>query len=351
VPPQTVVQRPSVQQPLQVAAVPGRATSIVTSYQPAAMAAQQQTMQTTLNSGGLVFQMPTAAGVPLQAYAPTSVRRVQPSVSTTITTPRAPVQYVQRPPTTVTTTSSPAQFVSGAGTVSIAGGAAPLVQVVRRQGQPQYQSLSPIPSLKPMPFFDKKRRAKQALFRHWDGKEMQVLNVLPEKPDGEINLDPQNWQGQNMVISEGAQGAKADRQFSEAMKQVTEGLHAAANSELHYKGGDRSAVTYREYGDVNAAVGEPADPSVGGPKLVTADPFGLKAKEAASPVASINDRAGAVPTGSKMEEMVVQVPAGMEPGQQFTAETGAGQEEEVTVPAGVEGGGDVEIDVPEAPQE
>ena len=351
-PPQPAVQQPNVQRPLVVA--PRRATSIVTSYQPAAIAAKHQTMQTTLGSGGLMFQMPAAAGIPLQPTvypSPASVvPRAGPSVSTSITTPQAPAQYTQQPPTVVTS-SSPARYMSSADAVRVASGAPPMVQVVRRQTQPNYQSLSPIPSLKPMAFFDRKRREKQAVFRHWDGKEMQVLNVLPEKPDGEINLDPQNWQGQNMVISEGAKGAKADRQFSEAMMQVTEGLHAAANSELHYKGGDRSAVTYREYGDVNPAVGEPADPSVGGPKLVTADPFGLKAKEASSPLASINDRAGAVPTGSKMEEMVVKVPAGLEPGEQFTAETGAGEEEEVTVPEGVQAGGDVEIDVPEAPQE
>jgi len=123
-------------------------------------------------------------------------------------------------------------------------------------------------------------------------------------------------------------------------------MHAAANSELHFKGKDRTTVGYREYGDVNSAIGEPADPTRGGPKLITNDPFGLRDKEAASPLASINDRAGAVPIGSKLESMVVKVPAGLSPGQKFTALTGAGHEEEVIVPQGVKAGGEVEISVP-----
>jgi hypothetical protein len=202
-----------------------------------------------------------------------------------------------------------------------------------------------------MPFFDKKKRAKNALFRHWDGKEMKVLNVVPIGSDGAVNLDPQNWQGHNVLISEGRAGKKADQQFSEAMAQITEGLHAAANSELHFKGGDRTNVGYRQYGDVNPAIGEPANPKMGGPKLISADPFGLRPKEASSPLDSINERAGAVPTGSRAgatESMVVRVPAGLKAGQQFTALTGDGHTEEVTVPAGVEAGADVEITVPKS---
>jgi len=411
-----------------VIAAPSPATSVMTSYQPAAIAARQHTIQTTMGSGGLMFQVPTAPGIavaPGAAYSQTTtVNRVQPQwgaaslSTTTVTTSQAgraiqyvqPPQYVQSPgPTMQYVQAAPVQappptmqyvhaphFIfpaGGAATSSVtttqtgaipmqvvAGGGA-TVQVVRKQTAPNYQSLSPIPLLKPMSFFDKKRRAKQALFRHWDGHEMQVLNVVPEKSDGAINLDPQNWQG-NMVISEGKRGKKADEQFSEAMAQVTEGLHAASNSELHYKGDDRTGVTYREYGDVNPAIGEPADPSKGAPKLISSDPFALRPKQAASPLASINQRAGAVPTGAQMtarprskeaaqapaaekpaeeapaelpapeaeESMVVTVPAGLRAGQDFTALTGAGHEEEVTVPAGVKAGGEVEITVPAASQ-
>ena len=374
---------PQMVSPQPVLAAPSPATSVVTSYLPAAMAAKQQTIKSTLGSGGLMFQVPVAPGIalaPSSTFSQTTTVNQgppawgKPSVaSTTVTsatsnpyaqyvqsTTGAPVQYVQAPrPTVQTVQTMPAQYVqttTGGGStdsssVRVMAGAAPVVQVVHTETRPNYQSLTPIPQLQPMSFFDKKKRAKKALFRHWDGKEMQVLNVLPESSDGEINLDPQNWQGQNMVISEGSKGAKADQKFSEAMAQVTEGLHAAANSELHFKGGDRTSVGYREYGDVNPAIGEPADPTRGGPKLISGDPFGLRPKEASSPVQSINDRAGAVPTGSRteaMESMVVKVPAGLKAGQQFTALTGDGHTEDVTVPAGVKAGADVEITIPKA---
>jgi hypothetical protein len=374
--------------PQAVQAVPRPATSIITSYLPAAMAAKQQTIRSTMGSGGLMFQVPAAPGIALApALAPgstfvqsTTVHQGQPEwgkpseSSTTVTTATGnpfgmqyvqsttgvPVQYVQAPrPTVQTVQTMPAQYMqstTGGGStdsssVRLVAGVAPVVQVVHKETTPSYTSLTPIPQLNPMPFFDKKKRAKNALFRHWDGKEMKVLNVVPIGSDGAVNLDPQNWQGHNVLISEGRAGKKADQQFSEAMAQITEGLHAAANSELHFKGGDRTNVGYRQYGDVNPAIGEPANPKMGGPKLISADPFGLRPKEASSPLDSINERAGAVPTGSRAgatESMVVRVPAGLKAGQQFTALTGDGHTEEVTVPAGVEAGADVEITVPKS---
>ena len=376
-------------------------TSVVNMYQPASMAAKQQTIQTTMGTGGLMFQVPAAPGMVLDpgtAYSQTTtVNREQPQwgspsvSSTTVTTAAqgAPVQYVQasqplvryiqRPATapvqyvqaphggwsTETINGLPPppstpQFITQAGLVPpalragairVVGAVRPSVQVVNKDTAPTYQSLSPIPKLNPMPFFDKKRREKDAIFRHWDGKEMKVLNVLPVK-NGVVNLDPESWQGQNtnnVIVSEGSAGERADKKFSEAIMQIQEGMHAAANSELHFKGKDRTTVGYREYGDVNPAIGEPADPTRGGPKLITNDPFGLRDKEAVSPLASINDRAGAVPTGSKLESMVVKVPAGLSAGQKFTALTGAGREEEVIVPQGVKAGGEVEISVPVFP--
>lgn len=401
-----VAHTPQFVSPQSVFAVPRPATAVITSYQPAAMAAKQQTIETTMGSGGLIFQVPTAPGIavaPGAAYSQTTtVNRVQPqwgapSISaTTVTTAQAgaPVQYIQAPVPTMRYVQGPAAQVmvptggtassvtmtqTGAMPMQVVAAGGSTVQVVSKETAPNYQSLSPIPSLQPMSFFNKKKRAKKALFRHWDGHEMQVLNVLSEKSDGAINLDPQDWQGQNLVISEGANGEKADQQFSEAMAQVTQGLHAAANSELHYKGNDRTGVTYHEYGDVNPAIGQPVDPARGGPKLIHSDPFALRPKIASSLLASINDRAGAVPTGAQMVaapasdakehpaddgvpvvadgaakevkgSMVVKVPAGLRSGQEFTAMTGAGNEEEVTVPAGVKAGGEVEISVPRASQ-
>ena len=382
---------PQMSYPQQYYSVPRPSTSIVNTYQPAAVAAKQQAVQTSFTGGGLMFQVPPAPGVAiqpgLQASAASSTNKIVTEgwggTATTVNTvkQRGPAedhpgekyaQYETAPPASASITTA----IGGAGAIpagSLGYTTAPsTIQVVNKAQPISYESLAPIPELKAMPFFDTARRHQQALFRHWDGKEMKVLNVLPIK-GGEVNLDPENWQGQNMVIAEGKKGQSADKQFSEAMMQVTQGLHAAANSELHYKGGDRTGVTYREYGDVNPAIGEPVDPTRGQPKLAHADPFGLKAREVKSPFGSINERAGAVPTGSAVgggkettedgsadgeavegtaagtssaqEKMIVKVPPGLKPGQSFVALTGAhtGQEERVTVPPGVKAGGEVEI--------
>ena len=117
----------------------------------------------------------------------------------------------------------------------------------------KYPSLRPIPALPPLKQLHHPVNRPQDVFRHWDGKSMRVLNVLPETPGGMIDLDPHNWRS-------APKEEEVPAGFSDAYTQVREGMNAAANAQLHFHAGRKDGVSYREYGDLPLVIANQMSP-------------------------------------------------------------------------------------------
>jgi len=109
--------------------------------------------------------------------------------------------------------------------------------------------LSRIPELPKLKYFDSgPAESAPGKFKHWDGKTLQVLNVVPEKSGGAIDLDPHNWyMPKPPVVTHG---------YASPLEHMQFGSQAAEQAKNHFVAGDRAGVAYRTFGEVGPAVGE-----------------------------------------------------------------------------------------------
>ena len=124
-----------------------------------------------------------------------------------------------------------------------------------------------LPRLAGLSYF-RRPPADPRVFRNFDGRALRVLRVVPEAGNVTIDLDPAPGGG-------GGPGRGLA-----ARDQAISGLLAAAAAHTYFDsaGAGRAGVRYTEYGEVEAAAGEPDPaprPAGGRPVLLPSDPFGL----------------------------------------------------------------------------
>lgn len=140
-------------------------------------------------------------------------------------------------------------------TVTVHRPAAPAANL--KPGPEVHPELTKIPKLPHLKYFsDEDPREPTGTFRHWDGKTLQVLNVVPETPEGAIDLDPHNWYQPKAPVGGRGGSAAGERGFAPPLEQAREGKYVAAQAKNHFVGADRSEVGYQPFGEVGRAVGE-----------------------------------------------------------------------------------------------